>query len=189
MTSHGRLTRETHSQLPRLSRRMSSLLKQSGTPRPMPSMSTHKREYALLLTLCCLLLILSRVFLFPRGRNNCPSFATMTQTTSGPTTNVTCARELHPHCPNWSRGALPSTELVFPYSPLSLPAPRPFLQFLVECLGLNLQFGQIEPFFCSLALYDLGKRSKISENFYFDKNPQSLLSKLGRHLVGASPQL
>lgn len=57
------------------------------------------------------------------------------------------------------------------------------MQFLIECLNLNFHFGQIEPFFCSLALYDLSKRAKISENFYFDKNPQALLSKLGKHLV------
>ncbi len=39
------------------------------------------------------------------------------------------------------------------------------------------------PFFCSFALYDLGKRTKISEKFYFDRNQQSILSQLGRHLV------
>jgi hypothetical protein len=65
----------------------------------------------------------------------------------------------------------------------SLLCHRPLVQLLVECQALTLQFGQIEPFFCSFALYDLGKRTKISENFYFDRNHQSILSKLGRHLV------
>ncbi len=53
---------------------------------------------------------------------------------------------------------------------------RPLVQLLVECQTLTLQFGQIEPFFCSFALYDLGKRTKISENFYFDRNDDDVSS-------------
>lgn len=49
-------------------------------------------------------------------------------------------------------------------------------QLLVTCLDLHFKLGMFEPFFCSLAVYDLKDRCRLTENFYFDLNPTAVLS-------------
>ena len=44
------------------------------------------------------------------------------------------------------------------------------IQFLVETGKPVFALGDLEPWFCTLALYDLSISKKISENFYFDHN-------------------
>jgi len=55
---------------------------------------------------------------------------------------------------------------------------RPF-SFCVEPKAVLFQFGDYEPFFCSLALYDVQTNNKISEDFHFQK-----LSDKARMLLG-----
>ena len=40
----------------------------------------------------------------------------------------------------------------------------------------------IEPIFASMALYDAGRKKKISENFYFDMNSEQMKSMLRAHV-------
>jgi hypothetical protein len=49
---------------------------------------------------------------------------------------------------------------------------------LVECKQLEFQLGEIEPFYCSLALYDVKTKRKVSESFNFELNSSSLLHEL-----------
>eukprot|EP01091_Cochliopodium_minus_P014114 TRINITY_DN4729_c0_g2_i1.p1 TRINITY_DN4729_c0_g2~~TRINITY_DN4729_c0_g2_i1.p1 ORF type:complete len:1936 (-),score=552.25 TRINITY_DN4729_c0_g2_i1:12-5237(-) len=44
------------------------------------------------------------------------------------------------------------------------------IQFIVDTGKPVFALGDLEPWFCTLALYDLTVRKKISENFYFDHN-------------------
>ncbi|XP_074640781.1 dedicator of cytokinesis protein 7-like [Tubulanus polymorphus] len=44
---------------------------------------------------------------------------------------------------------------------------------LIKCLQLKLEL-EIEPIFASMALYDAKEKKKISENFYFDMNPEHI---------------
>ena len=50
----------------------------------------------------------------------------------------------------------------------------------VQCNKLELNL-QIEPIFASMALYDAKERRKVSENFYFDLNPENLRGMLQSH--------
>lgn len=59
---------------------------------------------------------------------------------------------------------------------------RPF-SFTVEPKLLRFQAGELEPFFCSLALYDSTTRKKISETFHFHRNSPALMGLLGEHYV------
>ena len=43
----------------------------------------------------------------------------------------------------------------------------------MECLDLDLQLRDLEPFFGQLALFDVKKGCRISENFYFQLNHPS----------------
>jgi hypothetical protein len=43
-------------------------------------------------------------------------------------------------------------------------------RFWVEPKELTFNLGNVEPFFCTMALYDLNKKTRISENFYYDIN-------------------
>lgn len=54
--------------------------------------------------------------------------------------------------------------------------------FLLVPFRLNLQ---VEPIFASMALYDAKEKKKISENFYFDLNPE----QIRRMLEGYIPQV
>ncbi|XP_039439015.1 dedicator of cytokinesis protein 7 [Culex pipiens pallens] len=51
----------------------------------------------------------------------------------------------------------------------------------VKCLQLKLEL-EVEPIFASMAIYDAKERKKISENFYFDMNSESLRRMLVGHL-------
>ena len=46
-------------------------------------------------------------------------------------------------------------------------------RLLVKCTHLKFEL-EIEPMWASMALYDLKERKKLSENFYFDLNPDGL---------------
>ncbi|KAH8283104.1 hypothetical protein KR054_012188, partial [Drosophila jambulina] len=51
----------------------------------------------------------------------------------------------------------------------------------VKCLQLRLEL-EVEPIFASMAIYDAKERQKISENFYFDMNSDSLKRMLSSHV-------
>lgn len=51
----------------------------------------------------------------------------------------------------------------------------------VKCTQIKFDF-EVEPIFVSLALYDVKERKKVSENFYFDMNTESLKQKLSSHI-------
>uniref|UniRef100_A0A8C8SQK4 Dedicator of cytokinesis 6 n=1 Tax=Pelusios castaneus TaxID=367368 RepID=A0A8C8SQK4_9SAUR len=53
-------------------------------------------------------------------------------------------------------------------------------RILVKCLSLKFEI-EIEPIFGMLALYDVKERKKISENFYFDLNPEVMKGLLRVH--------
>lgn len=40
----------------------------------------------------------------------------------------------------------------------------------------------MEPIFASIALYDAKEKKKVSENFYFDMNPESLKRMIQQHV-------
>ena len=48
---------------------------------------------------------------------------------------------------------------------------------------LRFNTGDIEPFFCSGCLYDISKKTKISENWFFDGNSPDTLKLLGNRFV------
>jgi hypothetical protein len=50
------------------------------------------------------------------------------------------------------------------------------VQLLITPRKLSFALGNFEPFYGVLALYDMAKRVKISENFYFDVNDDDVLS-------------
>ena len=52
----------------------------------------------------------------------------------------------------------------------------------VKCLELSLALQDIEPVFASMALYDAREKRKVSENFYFDMNSDTVKRMLGSHL-------
>lgn len=66
-----------------------------------------------------------------------------------------------------------------------IPAEMPFEhighRFLVKCLQLKLEL-EVEPIFASMAIYDAKERKKISENFYFDMNSESIKRMLTSHV-------
>lgn len=70
-------------------------------------------------------------------------------------------------------------------APARLPSdqsgPDSGCRLFIECTHLKLDL-EMEPIFASLALYDLSARRKISENFYFDANSQSMMAMLSQHI-------
>ncbi len=54
-------------------------------------------------------------------------------------------------------------------------------RIFVQCIKLELSL-QIEPIFASMALYDAKEKRKVSENFYFDMNPDKI-----RYMLGSNP--
>jgi hypothetical protein len=54
---------------------------------------------------------------------------------------------------------------------------------MIEVKSLTFMLGEVEPFFAKLALFDVSKKSRISENFYFDMNSKKIRDLLGNHLV------
>ncbi|XP_070541056.1 dedicator of cytokinesis protein 7-like isoform X2 [Ptychodera flava] len=55
-------------------------------------------------------------------------------------------------------------------------------RLLVKCLNLKFEID-IEPIFAVMALYDARERKRISENFYFDLNSDSLRAMLKPHVT------
>lgn len=53
-------------------------------------------------------------------------------------------------------------------------------RLLVKCTHLKFEL-EIEPMWASMALYDLKERKKLSENFYFDMNSESLKQLVQSH--------
>jgi hypothetical protein len=53
-------------------------------------------------------------------------------------------------------------------------------RILVKCTHLKFDLD-IEPIWASMALYDLNKKKKVSENFYFDLNTESMKQMLNTH--------
>ncbi|XP_059617297.1 dedicator of cytokinesis protein 7 [Phlebotomus argentipes] len=54
-------------------------------------------------------------------------------------------------------------------------------RFIVKCLQLKLEL-EVEPIFASMAIYDAKEKKKLSENFYFDMNSESLKRMLASHV-------
>ncbi|XP_065177359.1 dedicator of cytokinesis protein 11-like [Sycon ciliatum] len=76
------------------------------------------------------------------------------------------------------------------------------LRFMVDCKELRFRVadwmmtslestkrGHVEPFFCSLALFDAGRGIKISEDFHFDINSEYLRSLLATARRHGSPTM
>ena len=57
------------------------------------------------------------------------------------------------------------------------------LEFCVEVKELTFEIGAIEPLFGILAVYDIKKKLKLSENFYFDINSEQTIDMLGVNKV------
>ena len=65
--------------------------------------------------------------------------------------------------------------------PAEMPMEHMGHRILVKCLQLRLEL-EVEPIFASMAIYDAKERKKISENFYFDMNSDSLKRMLSTHI-------
>uniref|UniRef100_A0A1Q3G270 Putative ph domain-containing protein n=1 Tax=Culex tarsalis TaxID=7177 RepID=A0A1Q3G270_CULTA len=65
--------------------------------------------------------------------------------------------------------------------PAEIPGEHLGNRIHVKCLQLKLEL-EVEPIFASMAIYDAKERKKISENFYFDMNSESLRRMLVGHL-------
>lgn len=61
------------------------------------------------------------------------------------------------------------------------------MQILVEPSELSFDLGVHEPFFISIALYDLKRKEKVSETWNFDLNPPSITELLGVHCGDREP--
>jgi len=59
---------------------------------------------------------------------------------------------------------------------------RGVVEFMVDVKKLTFNLGDLEPFFCSLALYDIHSKKKISENFYFDENLEKIKELLPQYV-------
>uniref|UniRef100_A0A1B6EVF4 Dedicator of cytokinesis protein 7 n=1 Tax=Cuerna arida TaxID=1464854 RepID=A0A1B6EVF4_9HEMI len=62
-----------------------------------------------------------------------------------------------------------------------LPSEHQPHRILVKCLQLKLEL-EVEPIFASIALYDAKEKKKVSENFYFDMNSESLRKMVEPHV-------
>lgn len=65
--------------------------------------------------------------------------------------------------------------------PAELPEEHIGHRILVKCLQLKLEL-EVEPIFASMAIYDAKERKKLSENFYFDMNSESIKRMLTSHV-------
>lgn len=59
---------------------------------------------------------------------------------------------------------------------------RKFTKFFVFFFYFYRLELEVEPFFASMALYDAKEKRKLSENFYFDMNPEQVKRMLGGHI-------
>ncbi|XP_035782880.1 dedicator of cytokinesis protein 7-like [Anopheles albimanus] len=73
--------------------------------------------------------------------------------------------------------------------PTEMPMEHLGNRIYVKCLHLKLEL-EVEPIFASMAIYDAKEKKKLSENFYFDMNSESLRRMLVSHvpLVDISTQ-
>eukprot|EP01133_Synstelium_polycarpum_P007759 gene7759-9098_t len=58
---------------------------------------------------------------------------------------------------------------------------QPYTNVLLELRGLVFMLGDLEPFFCSLSLYDAANKVRLSETFHFDFNSEMLRGLLVKH--------
>lgn len=65
--------------------------------------------------------------------------------------------------------------------PAEIPMEHIGHRILVKCTQLRLEL-EVEPIFASMAIYDAKEKKKISENFYFDMNSDSLKRMLSSHV-------
>lgn len=65
--------------------------------------------------------------------------------------------------------------------PAELPVEHMGHRIFVKCLQLRLEL-EVEPIFASMAIYDAKEKKKISENFYFDMNSDTLKRMLHSHV-------
>ncbi|XP_038048649.1 dedicator of cytokinesis protein 7-like isoform X4 [Patiria miniata] len=70
--------------------------------------------------------------------------------------------------------------------PAEVPREHFGYRIFVKCLTLKLDL-EVEPIFASMALYDVREKKKISENFYFDLNTESLKGMIKTHLGYPDP--
>lgn len=66
----------------------------------------------------------------------------------------------------------------------SAPLPREHLghRILIKLIQLKLEY-EFEPIFGIMALYDAREKKKISENFYFEMNTESIKGMLRNHVA------
>ncbi|EFA78131.1 DOCK family protein [Heterostelium album PN500] len=62
-----------------------------------------------------------------------------------------------------------------------------YMNVLIELKGLVFMLGELEPFFCSLFIYDAASKSKLSETFHFDFNSEQMRQLLAKHSEPADP--
>ncbi|XP_014668067.1 PREDICTED: dedicator of cytokinesis protein 7-like [Priapulus caudatus] len=72
-------------------------------------------------------------------------------------------------------------EIVERRLPADIPAEHSGHRILVKCSALKLEL-EVEPHFGIMALYDAKEKKKISENFYFDLNPEPIKKMLAAHV-------
>ncbi|XP_037960753.1 dedicator of cytokinesis protein 7 [Teleopsis dalmanni] len=65
--------------------------------------------------------------------------------------------------------------------PAEIPMEHIGHRVFVKCLQLRLEL-EVEPIFASMAIYDAKEKKKISENFYFDMNSDTLKRMLSTHV-------
>ncbi|GFG38563.1 hypothetical protein Cfor_01625 [Coptotermes formosanus] len=65
--------------------------------------------------------------------------------------------------------------------PAEVPSEHVAHRIFVKCMQLKLDL-EVEPVFASVALYDAKEKKKLSENFYFDMNPEGLKRMLTSHI-------
>lgn len=62
-------------------------------------------------------------------------------------------------------------------------------QILVEVKDVMFQVGEIEPLFCSLAIWNLEQSRKVTEEFHFDFNSDKMLGMLKTLRSSLAPEL
>lgn len=65
--------------------------------------------------------------------------------------------------------------------PAEIPIEHIGNRIFVKCLQLKLEL-EVEPIFASMAIYDAKEKKKVTENFYFDMNPEPLKKMLRTHV-------
>lgn len=65
--------------------------------------------------------------------------------------------------------------------PAEVPGEHIGHRIFVKCLQLKLEL-EVEPIFASMAIYDAKEKKRISENFYFDMNSETIKRMLTSHV-------